>query len=1627
MEENLIEQSVLPVIEEQPKPNPKPVSYISGLRSNLISAYGDNSVPDEATFTKKITSDPKYLKNIHENLIHAYGQENVPDINIFTDKVKKKELSLPSGEISSLTELPSEFIAPLKKGVNPNPSAEEEKLAKRLGVTSSKGMITPTNLPKQDAVAYERQLNIKEGALNTLKDLYKSKGLTFNPNSKRGQEQVQEYIDKEKNNDLGLVQGMQDKKPYLTRTAGLGESFVNSLVSSFKEPIESFKINMTSNPSELADLLDEKNNNQPNIPETVPSKFAGYYGGLIGGLPKMMGELAIPYVGESLMAGEMYHNSIANQRASLYQKGIDQGMSREEAATKAMESAPITAIPEAVLGAFLAKAGEGSQVLKEGTKNSFKEAAKNFVKSVPKMTALGSGAEVGRGVAEYSQGYEVDPAKVIEDAFKSGGEWGLMDAAFKIVHAAPYVPKYLLSAAKNVLSEVPKPVLEAEASKFENKDKIISDVDNFAKTKEEVQKIVPVTDDKIASVTGVTEKIQNLNNNIKELEEKKKTTTESLHPYIDGWIKEYQDEIDFYKKQMNKIVESKDATGMNEEIDDITGKRASEVPIQHEPIEIGGLKVIKRAQDAPNGEPVYEVEGERFLTADGKELKIAKVELPIEEVKPTEEKEPSTTSVITPEENIPVETIEITPENPIKVNKPTVEIEQEEPKKRTVGISHESLSKLAKRLGLKEPESGTFLSNEEQANRGRKLIENGADPIGIAEKFKEDKLVNADNISVVRAHLENLVNEADAIGYGNPGYDEAINKVNDWTNNVLKPMATESGATLAAHAGERDLDTGSFTAVSKRLSDIVDRELTNKERKEVERLTNENQTLKKKAEEAEAKLIEATNKEFSQENEPNTEKKYKAKAKNIADEFRKLKTKEFTFKDENGNDIPVQKAGAGWNDLVELGAKAIEKTGEIADGIKAIIDEIKDKDWYINLSKSDKQNLEKDLSKHFEDVFKNNVPSDDISKLQEQFVDKKGNKFTTDEAKAIWNYTKKNYIDKGIEYSESLRRASEDLGLTWEQVANAVVTPKLKPISDELFIKRSAANKNREATKRWIDEKDKSKLSKFWKKFIGFPKAAMTFGHGHVFIGTHAAQNLTDPRYVGKTLKGMVKAFTYSYGNQGNYERDMQALKNDANFVKAKKAGLANDPDNIHFDEEQSYQNFIKKVGKTGERGFNAVKVLRQQMFNVEYNKLTEAEKQNPKVLKRLAGLINNWTGATNLKTPNWVKDATFSSSMEGSRWERIANGPKAATYAIKGLMGNATPDQKAFAKVWFKRAGRSLGTYMSLLAANAAVQSITNPDKKINFTDPTKSDFLLPKFGNHEVTIDLSAGLLSSIGLLSRLGKYSFGNEKGLPKGKSRGQSMLEATGSYARGKLSPSASIGLEAATNTDFGGNVVPWSSDKPKTGKRQLGYGEYITGHFAPLPIAEGFRIMEKSAEEKGISKPQLEDIKKGLAVAAFSGALGIKTKELRNDIEEPEQQEKIFNYKEKGRPATEAEIKDFEEEKNKIYNYLDAQTKKFGFGVKDEQTNETVEKAFMKGTKNADGKDLPVATKSERYKEINRLREVATNIAKHKKFGYKIETPKDVINDVKLDLLRRKRGTASDQIIPEDVYNQEEKP
>ena len=96
--------------------------------------------------------------------------------------------------------------------------------------------------------------------------------------------------------------------------------------------------------------------------------------------------------------------------------------------------------------------------------------------------------------------------------------------------------------------------------------------------------------------------------------------------------------------------------------------------------------------------------------------------------------------------------------------------------------------------------------------------------------------------------------------------------------------------------------------------------ITTEQQKKIDELTAENAKLKQQSADAEQKAKDAINENIGKKSET---KKPSEAFKKAANNFRKLKQKPFTFKDENGNDIPLQQQGYGWNDLVELGAKVI--------------------------------------------------------------------------------------------------------------------------------------------------------------------------------------------------------------------------------------------------------------------------------------------------------------------------------------------------------------------------------------------------------------------------------------------------------------------------------------------------------------------------------------------------------------------------------------------------------------------------------------------------------------------------------------------------------------------------------
>jgi hypothetical protein len=785
------------------------------------------------------------------------------------------------------------------------------------------------------------------------------------------------------------------------------------------------------------------------------------------------------------------------------------------------------------------------------------------------------------------------------------------------------------------------------------------------------------------------------------------------------------------------------------------------------------------------------------------------------------------------------------------------------------GIAHDIQEERTFDTKSLPPERGEGVSVEDAIKHGQDLLKDGKDPDRAAADFKKDNKISFDALSLVRAKHEKLVRETnkaiDDFGENSKQAKEATEKENKWYNDVVKPMQTEWHKIGQAQQGQVDIDTGSYVGLSRAFRQNSGRELTPKENREARELSWKVKKLSNQVEDLKQKLTNALDKNAGGESEAKLS--FEERAKRAADKFReKLKTKPFTFKDENGNEIDIQKMGIGWNDLVEIGAKAIELSGKIVDGVKAVIDKIKDEEWYKKLSDSDKDKFEEQLTEHY-----------GVQDITTQFVDKKDNKFTPADAKTIWDYAKSQYLDKGEDFNKMISGVSIDLGLKPEQVRDAIVTPKgTKPIADAMYKKQNERNMAIQQARDWAKASKKSALSKFFGAIPRFFFAAKVFGHGTVGMVTHSGINVYDPIEWKRYWPIFFKQFKFAYGKTANYEKAMQDLQNDPQFIFWKRNGLAVDP-TARYDEYQFVTNMFNKMGvlgkwlSAGDRGFNALKVYRLERAKALWKDLSNVEKADPNTPKEIAKLVNHSTGTTNLKVSETASVAFFAPNLELARWNKLIVDPVKAVKTFTNW-NNASPSQKAAAKIVAKRAGRIMATYLGALAVNQGLLSLSGSNQKINLTDPTSSDWLKFKSGGR--TIDLTGGMVSLLGFLTRMAHTAIESSKEI-KNKSRKDELMNQTWSYVSGKASPFASTAKDVVTHHDFQGNTLPMFDDKPlHSWNKKLTWPEYLKLQQTPIPVAEAFTDIDKQMEDEGVKRPTINNIMQAIFIGGMVGGTGV---------------------------------------------------------------------------------------------------------------------------------------------------------
>lgn len=412
-----------------------------------------------------------------------------------------------------------------------------------------------------------------------------------------------ENVNKQLLDDNLTVSTNKNGEKQLFRTENFGQTLLNTLKSSVKSSVDAVKENNASD-AELLEIYKQKDA-EPDS-ETRPSGVSGYFGELAGGIVKPIAlqslNAIMPTLGTGAMVAEAYNTSRANQTYQLYREGVKQGLKPEEALAKAKNTAQYSALGDAAsMYALSGALGSVENKAVEAATKTFKQSLKDGAKGVLKVGGIIGAAEGSKVPIEAAGGYDRTVTEGIEKTLEGVGSGIMMDLAFKTAaHAITNplgVPKAMFAAAKNLISEAPKEIVDAhiEAMPEEVGKQVKESIDNFQKAKEKVDGFVP--EDDVAWFAGKMEKADNHEKEIVKLELSKVGKPKFVQDQIDAQIQEIRGKVDEINNEVDKVYRSGKKPV---EKDDVTGLKLGEEPSvtvikpeENQPIEtigIGGIE-----------------------------------------------------------------------------------------------------------------------------------------------------------------------------------------------------------------------------------------------------------------------------------------------------------------------------------------------------------------------------------------------------------------------------------------------------------------------------------------------------------------------------------------------------------------------------------------------------------------------------------------------------------------------------------------------------------------------------------------------------------------------------------------------------------------------------------------------------------------------------------------------------------------------------------------------------------------------------------------------------------------------------------------------------------------------------
>lgn len=513
-------------------------------------------------------------------------------------------------------------------------------------------------------------------------------------------------------------------------------------------------------------------------------------------------------------------------------------------------------------------------------------------------------------------------------------------------------------------------------------------------------------------------------------------------------------------------------------------------------------------------------------------------------------------------------------------------------------------------------------------------------------------------------------------------------------------------------------------------------------------------------------------------------------------------------------------------------------------------------------------------------------------------------------ARAVWNHAKAHYIDiqatlgMPVNFDDMVNGTATDLGMPPDEVREAFASNKnVQNITLGMYRKRAERAYAISQARQWLADRNAPGYTRVYRAITNIPRGFKVFGHGTVGMITHAGPTLFSSLSPGITIKGKtyLKGSTWDEywpnffrqfkwfagpGATARHNAAMADLIRHPRFGEWKSAGLAIDPRTV-YDNYQAYGKWIGSIGRLGNNGMDALKTFRLAYAEKVYAGLSASAKADPDAMALIARSINHITGATESRLGR-ASGLLFAPSLEIARWQRYgdvgrATGTIVGTTAenvlrsigIKTNWVNASPAEKFMAGWQAKRAMEMTAVYMGTLVANDQLNRKLKSGHYVNFSDPTKSDFLKPKWGDR--VYDPTGGAINPARVTATIMGYAMGKiDPPTFRGRQlrKREAIVDRGTQYLQGKFNPAIQAGLEGASQEDFLGRPLPFSKEQGTPYRPKYEWGEYAWTQ-APIPFAGAADIFYDEMRKQGVDHATSQIIADGL-MAWATEMVGVRT-------------------------------------------------------------------------------------------------------------------------------------------------------